>query len=424
MMRVVSARVLPIGLAVALILVGAMQGCAFGRAARPAPPPAPPQAASENPAGGAAPDESRGPTSSSSNGLPFRRDGDAIVFGPFSSWARGIDWFWCGDGVRLIMTVESEGTNSLWLIDAGTGRSNLLRKVTGIDAIFPVSWAGDESVVCIDLAREFDQSSVVSVTAFSDGKGATRSIGEFTGWLKRYAATPDGGCITIHFHGADGGCIRRISTLDGSFCDLLSGLPTWDGLFPVWFSPDGRTAVIPEPGEDSSMRRLQILDIEDGGLTSIDPYMEIIDSIAWNPGGSRFAHKMASGDYRMVETGDSYMILSGNVRIVTSEGRVLREIHLPRGHAVGEMAWLDDESLVLREMKDGQDMSGPVWFARMDGEVRPAETDEARAFEIDPWQYPMPKGRSGRFTVGVRSWQDPDKPPSQELAITPRSDGR
>ncbi|MGE5485476.1 MAG: hypothetical protein ACM3X4_10705 [Ignavibacteriales bacterium] len=317
------------------------------------------------------------------------------------------------------MTSESEGIHRLWLIDAATGQSRLLREVSGIDAMFPVGWTGDESITCMDLAREPDQPSTISVTTFSSGGSTTRKIGEFTGWPGQHVATPDGRYFAVHLSAPEGGKVWRLDTFDGSSADLLSGLPTWDGLFPVWFSPDGRSAVMPEPKEDSDLQRLRLLNLENAAVTSIDPYFEIIDHVAWSPGGARFAHKVAAGDYRTVEAGDSYMVLSRNIRVITSEGKVLREIALPQGCLVGAVAWIDDESLVLRESTDAQDVSGPIWFARVSGELRQASPGEAQAFDREQRPYPMAKGRSDRFEVSVRTWQDPGKAPSEELIVAP-----
>ncbi len=418
----VFARGLLMGAVGVFLMASVVAGCAVRRTPEPVPPapsgekppqpgrPAVSPQTDQAPAGEAQPGQAQ---------VPFRKDGDRTIFGPISSWARGIDWFWCKDGRRLIVTAENEGIHRLWLIDAATGESKVLREAKGIDAIFPVGWTGDESIVCMEMAGQFEQPTAITVTEFSGDKTATRKLAEFTGRAKRHAMTPDGLFLVVHLDAATGGKIWRLNTSDGSASDLIKGLPIWDGLYPVWFSPDGRNAVMPEPKKDSSQRRLRLLNLVEGRVTSIDPYLEYVYEVTWSPSGKNFAHKVAAGNHKLVETGDMYFLLSPTVRVIDASGKVVRQFSVPQGHLAGQIAWLDDETLVIKEMKDLEDREGPVWLARTGGEMRPATVDEARALERDPYPpYPMSKGASERFKVEVRSWQDQGKAPSQEIIIT------
>jgi hypothetical protein len=222
----------------------------------------------------------------------MRREGGAIVFGPFSSWNRGVDWFWLRDGRRLIVTMETASASSrsasgegsptqgiepvvqMWLIDAVSGESRLLRDEKGLDAMFPVAWTGDESLACIDLPAASGQPVRVTVTDFSGGRTSSRKVAEFSGTFKNHTATRDGRFVSVHvgrIGQSGGGQILRIDTAEGSAKPVATNLPIWDGLYPVWFSPDGRYAAMPEPTNGGRPWRLRLLDIASGQIRSVDP---------------------------------------------------------------------------------------------------------------------------------------------------------
>ncbi|NPV69391.1 MAG: hypothetical protein HPY55_01940 [Firmicutes bacterium] len=352
-----------------------------------------------------------------------------------------MDWFWLKDGQRLIVTMETasatqqgpapggpgagpepEPVIQLWLVGAATGESRLLREVKGLDAMFPVAWNGAESVVCLDLPAAQGQPTKLTVTDFSGGKASSRSVADLQGTLRSHAATPDGRLISIHLGTRDGGEIRRINTADGSTKDLITGLPVWDGLYPVWFSPDGRSAAMPDPRNGGRPWRLRLLSIVTGELKHVDPYLDLIDFVRWSPDGRHLAFKVADGSHKLIDVADFSSVLSPKVRVLDETGKVVREFDMAKGHFIGDIEWLDENTLVLGERKSAQE-DGPAWVAGLqstgDG-LKPAAPAQAAILKDRPDTYPMPKrGSSSKFKVTVRSWQDQGKAPSEELIITP-----
>lgn len=348
--------------------------------------------------------------------LPYRSEGRGTVFGPFSSWVRGVDWFWHRDGKSLVVTAEQEGSGRLWVIDAPTSQSWLLRDVPGAQAIFPVGWLGLDELVCIELPSGRDQVTNVTVTDIS-GRGS-RTVGGLDGRLLRHEMTSDGRFLAVHANTQDGGTIIRFDVSEGSSVDVATGLPIWDGLFPVWFSPGGLHAAMPEYDGDGKYRLL-VLELASGQMQPVTPYLELIGPAFWAPGGERLAYKVADGQHEILETEAMSDILSPKVRVLTADGGLVDEFMVPEGHLVRDVIWLDGETLLLGTATGTQGW-GLAFQARIGGAVEPADPDQQRILEEGVSRpYPMAKGSSESYRVETRHWQDEGKAPCEELVIIP-----
>ncbi|MEW6242942.1 MAG: hypothetical protein AB1497_01465 [Bacillota bacterium] len=392
-------------LTVTLLISGLLSGCGTGNPPRTEPP-SKNDPASTRPRFGA-----QGPK------LPFRHEDGKTILGPFSSWVRGIDWFWCRDGQTILLTVEKDGSLQLWLIDAGSGDSLLLREAEGLDAMFPVAWYGSGAVVTLDLPRVPQHLTRVTVTDFSGEKVFSRTAGEYEGWSKSHAATSDGRLLSVHLDTPQGGKIWQVDISAGTSTDLLQGLPSWDGLYPVWFSPDGRHAVMPEPDSAGQMR-LRLLDLVNGDVKALEPVLDSVDIVRWSASGNAFAYKVADGSHRTDINGESWSILSPRIRVISASGEIVEELVLPDGQLADNLAWLDEKSLVISTRTAAEEY-GPTWTVTLGSGFKKATPEQSRVFEERIFPYPMDKGTSSRYSVEIRFWQDPGKAPTEELIITP-----
>jgi hypothetical protein len=134
--------------------------------------------------------------------------------------------------------------------------------------------------------------------------------------------------------------------------------------------------------------------------------------------------------HKLVEMGDSWLVLSPKVRVLEPSRKLVRdtdfvagEFNVATGHYVGGIDWLDDKTLILAERAGAEaEQQGPVWVADLgaaDSGLKPATPAQMAALEERPYAYPMEKGSSDRFKVTVRSWQEQGKAPSEELTVAP-----
>lgn len=354
-------------------------------------------------------------------GIALRKSGDAIILGPFSSWQRGIDWFFMPDGKRIILTTEKSGVREpgvapsamqLWLVEAETGGLKLLREAPGAQAIFPIAYKG-ESVVCIELPAEPEAKALVTVT---DTSGESSTLGEFTGRLMRHAVTADASIVSIYYQTRDGGRIWQIDTRNESERELVSELPLGDGLFPVWFSPDGSTAVYPESEYGKKPFKVTFLDLITAQKNTVELGQDPIDWLYWSPSGGKCAYKMTDGKHQIAQWAETMLTLSPKIGILDRNGNKLSSVTVPGGRLAGDIAWINETTFAFGELK-GLSERGLAWVAT-GGKVTQATEEQAAYLDRRATPFPMPKGKSNEFEVTLRNWQHNGETPSEELTIT------
>ncbi len=368
---------------------------------------------------GCRPDQAVAPEQPKPPSIPVSRDGDGIVLGPFSGWVRGVDWFWMPDGQMLILTAEKhsqiadEPVMQLWVVDASSGDSRLLREAQNTQAIFPIAFL-DDSVLCIEIAHGSEHKNLI--TAVSTGERDTTVLVEFEGFFKRHAVTPDAQYVSVYYTGREGGRIIRVNTADGVTTELVSALPLSDGLFPVWFSPDGRTAVMPETEYATRPFFVTLLNLITGEKRSLELGKEPVEWINWSPSGDKFAYKVTDGRHKRVDLGESTIVLSPQVRVLDNTGSPLALIEMVSGRLAGAIGWYDEHTLVIGEGESVTE-TFPVWTATLDGEMRRATASEAEVLQHSAVPFPMERGESAEFSVQHESWHEQGSPPQHEIHI-------
>lgn len=349
--------------------------------------------------------------------LPYYTEGSKTIYGPFSSWVRGVDWFWCEDGKRLILTMEKDGAMQLWLLNADSKESRLLREVRGLDAMFPV-WIGPDRLITLDLPKNPSDKTRVALVDFAIPETSVKIAGEFPGRAKQHAVTKDGRFMSVHVDTPQGGKIWRLDISKGLAVDLVTGLPLNDGLYPVWFSPDGMAAAMPEITSNGRATRLKIVNLLTGEIKATKFSHPLIDTVHWSNHGKYLAYKLADGTHKTVLESDFYIVLSSKVRVLDTNGLVVRDLSLPGGRRARDIAWVDDNMIVLGDLRNA---SETAWVARLDnGTVETAKPEQASLLGQRAADYPMSKGKSPFFDVSRRTRQDPGKAQTEELIVTPK----
>ncbi|MGE5483478.1 MAG: hypothetical protein ACM3X4_00495 [Ignavibacteriales bacterium] len=360
--------------------------------------------------------------------LPRRLANGKVRLGPFLTLGRDVEWFWCPGGERLLLTVQRRDSVELWVAGARTGDSSLLYREEDLEAIFPLGWIGPAEVVCLDLSRcrtdDLMAPMCVKVVGFSGDEAECRNLATLNGRLCGACVTPGGrfACV-CYMDSPRTAKVMRVDTLTGRRIDLVKDrLAANDFVPPVWFSPDGRSAVMLEFEKHTGPFRLTFLDFVEGRAWSVGPYLELIDWVGWNPSGTHVAHKVADGTHKTVEGLDAMVVVSPKVRILDRTGNVVRSVGLPTGELIESVAWKDDDTLILREMAETRSLpgsnAGVPWVVSLTGAPRPAGPDEAQPFHAES-SLPMPCGRSPKYRVEERSWRGSDDEYLKEIIVAP-----
>lgn len=358
-------------------------------------------------------------TAPQGSGLPLRLNGDTLTFGPFSSFNRGIDYFWLADGKRMLVCVSAQDAGQqLWLVDVPQKASRMLREARQAEAIFPLGFAGPEKVVIIEIPRDPGGKNAIYTVDFSANSTKVQLVAEVPGRAKRQAITRDGKYVTVHHTDGASGKLTRLDTSTNTAKELVAGLPIDDGLYPVWFSPDGTQAAMPERSGSGRETRIKLVNLLTGETRTTQYFVRALDTVKWSDDGKYFAFKVADGSHKMMESGDFYVVLSQKLRIASSNGSVVKDASVPQGRLVGDIAWLNSTTLVARERKSVSE-AGLSWVVGLDGVFAAAQPAQAAVLS-EPLSYPMPKGSSSAYTASVRGWQDQGRAPSQELIIMPK----
>ncbi len=356
-------------------------------------------------------DTSTKPPEAPAKKIPVRREGETLVAGPLSSASRGVDWFWCPDGRRLIVTVKTGDAMQVWVLDPSSGGSSLLREGGGIDVTFPIGWAGPDQLLALDYPAGAGKYTLFMMD-FSGAKPSFRELHQFDGRVVRHAAGPDGAFASFQVNSAKGGSLVRVDTGSGKASTLIESLRASDVAHPVWFAPDGRTVVLTDP-QTRAGKRLLVIDIESGKAVRHETGAAMVDRVYWSPDSSRFVYKVASGDYKTTFVSDFEYVLSQRLRVVDTQGKTVKDLSLPKGQYAGDVAWTGPDSLVTRESPD-EKASG--WVIDLQGTSRRATEADLQHLALRATPYPMPKG-TGAFAVTIRSVQQQGGAPAEELLI-------
>ena len=346
--------------------------------------------------------------------LAFERQDDALVFGPFASTPRGTDYFWLPGGQELLLVVPADTSYELWLIDPGTGDSRLLRTAT-VEALFPIAWRGSNALLSLDIG-DSNMAFNVAETTWNQASSSTTTLLPGSGRAIQHAVSADARWVSIFASGPDGGQIVRLDTEDESIVTLRQHLPSWDGLFPVWFSPDGLHAVLPTGG--SWPLDLELLSIPTGRAHTFTTALSDCDRIFWNTSGTVFAYKYADGRHRVCTLSDMNLVLSRSVRIHDTAGDLVWDIELPHQGSIGDLHWLDEGHLLLVESDSEEYREKAFWVADLAShQVREATAQEAELrFDYSP--YPMPKGES-TYRLEIEQLPQDEGTPSELVRIMP-----
>lgn len=361
--------------------------------------------------GGSAGEVSPKPPEPPAKKIPVRRERDTLVAGPLSSASRGVDWFWCPDGRRLVVTVKAGDAMQVWLLDPSSGGSSLLREASGIDVTFPIGWAAPAQLLALDYPAGAGKYGLL-VMDFSGEKPSSRILLQFDGRVIRHSTGPDGKFVSFQVNSPKGGSLVRVDTSTGKATTLVEGLRASDVPHFVWFAPDGRTAVLPDPATPSG-RRLLVINLEAGMVFRHETGAAMVDRVYWSPDSQRFVYKVASGDYKTTFVSDFEYVLSRHLRVVDTQGKTVKDLSLPRGQYAGDVAWTGPDSLVMRESPDSK-TSG--WVIDLPGTSRRATEADLQSLALSAAPYPMPKG-NGAFAVTVRSVQQQGAAPAEEILI-------
>ena len=346
--------------------------------------------------------------------LSFETQDDTLVFGPFSGGSRSVDYFWWPGGEKVLLVVPTEENQELWLIDASTGDSRLLRQAA-VEALFPIAWQGSNTLLSLDISTANSVFNITKTT-WNDATASTTTLLPGTGRVLSHAVSEDARWVTLYSSTEEGGQVVRLDTSDGTITPLRQNLPSWDGLFPVWLSPSGLHGVL--PAGTSWPLDLELLDMTSGDAHTFALGLNDCDRVFWNTDGDFFAYKYADGSHSICPLGDMNTVLSPKVRVHDTGGDLVWEIQLPHQGSIGDLYWLDSTRLLLVESDREEYSEKDFWIADLASqEVRPATEGEADSRFSAVLPYPMSKGESN-FRVEIE-YQTLEEGPAEVVRITP-----
>ncbi|RJQ08129.1 MAG: hypothetical protein C4551_05740 [Bacillota bacterium] len=295
--------------------------------------------------------------------------GNAMKVGPFSYVNLWSEAYWDPSGRRFAVQVQNFDRTEVWVLEPARGQSRRVVPVEGAAAGFPpaapvslAGWsAGGETLVFISENVRTDEEgqaergyTVSQVPVGGGGMTDIAFVPTTAPYLKQAVLTADGTALMLHV-GSD---LFRVDLGDGRITTLQSGLPSYDGLFSILFSPDGWAAAWRLFEEVPSV---VVVDLHGGNSvtlpTSEDGWN---DFMGWTPGGCLIVADARRED---VNPGEDFDYAGGytGLRVYDRSGRLLGKLEPPGGPdtRIGAMAWSPDGSVLLFSCGPMEAMSEP-----------------------------------------------------------------
>jgi WD40 repeat protein len=207
---------------------------------------------------------------------------------------------WSPDGTR-IATASIDGTARIWKADG----SPLAELCGHTDAVTCIVWRRDGK----QLATSGRDGTVRLWT--SDGKPG-RVIHGFDAGVTCVAFSPDGSRLVT----GDENRLVRIWRIDGTLIAKCEG--HHGPIHSVDWSPNGKAIVsgcqgyVPRDGQGGEFAFVRIWDPDGRFLRSLDGHLGHVDSVRFNPDGSKIATTAEDGRVRIWSTADGTLLTTAN----------------------------------------------------------------------------------------------------------------
>lgn len=386
------------------------------------------------------------------------RSGDRVLIGPLVSDSRSPEFFWSPGG-RWVAFTDGEG--NLWRVAPdGADLKLLLRPRERVfeghpeqGMVLPLAWRGEERLLVGVVGypgagdTEFTVASIDLESGRAERHGSIPT-GMYRGHPKWWKVSSDQRYVTLHVHGVKPDYNGLVSITELWIVDveasqarrLVTDLPSWDGLYSVYFSPDGQKVAYPR--ESGSGMRLFVLDVAQGIEAEIPVDTVFVDRVVWSRDGRYLAYAIGvEGRYQRYDDMDWSTLLGTFVQVATADGAPVGRLEVEGRYVMAGPYWLPEGRLLVSEASLGKRSDGPDpatgntemivtdrwWAAQPPGwKLTPLTAADQAALETPPppqeEDWPMSRGEHPSYQAefSFESGSSPPYSPVYTLTISPK----